>query len=363
MTIYDLDTPVIIVDREILEKNLRRAAEYAQQHHLKLRPHIKTHKCIEIARLQQDYGAVGITCAKLGEAEVMAEGGLEDILLAYPIIGKEKRQRLSQLAQKARVTVALDSQECLEEVAQAGRSAGTPIGVLVEADTGLHRCGLAPGPELIRLCQYASQLRGVEWRGLMTYQGHIRGTPEEREQGMRAEGDRIAQILDQLTREGLEPEIVSAGSTPNLSYMHLLPGVTEIRPGTYVFNDRNTLAEGSASLQDCALRVLTTVVSTAVPGQMIIDGGSKSFFSDPLITGGQGYAICPEDEHLLLIKMNEEHGFVQTGDSPVQYKVGDRLSWIPNHVCVCVNLHDELVIHRRGTVEVLWRVSARGKVR
>ncbi len=364
MRIEELDTPVLVVDLDVMERNLRRAADYTRAHGLGLRPHTKTHKTPEIALRQVELGAVGITVAKLGEAEVMADAGLQDILIAYPLIGAVKMRRLVALSDRARLMVALDSDECATQISRAMAAAGRSIGILVEADTGMRRCGVAVGPDLVNLCRRVIDLPGLEFAGVQVYQGHTGGTPEERARKVAEENVRLHRLYDTLAAAGISPRVVSGGSTPSLALMHLLDGITDVRPGTYVFNDRNTLSVGACALEDTAAHVLATVVSTAVPGQMIVDAGSKTLFSDALGGGDKrGFGLILEDGISTVVKMNEEHGYVDTSQSPRQWRVGDRVTILTNHVCVLVNLHDELVLHRGGAVEGAWRVAGRGRVR
>jgi D-serine deaminase-like pyridoxal phosphate-dependent protein len=362
MRVSEIDTPAVLIDVEILERNVRRAAEHCRKHHVALRPHIKTHKMPPLAHVQIEAGAVGISVAKLGEAEVMADAGIQDLLVAYPIVGAAKLRRLASLAERARVTVALDSFEVAEGVDRAARDAGREIGVLVEVDSGTARCGVAP-EELPALCRRIAGLRHARWHGVMTYQGYITGDPETRERLMREENGRVNGLLDRLERDGLRPKVVSGASTPNLDLCQLLERVNENRSGTYVFNDRNTVNSGSVRWEDCALRVAVTVVSTAVPGQIIIDGGSKTFTSDRAAgSADASFGRIVEDPTLQLVKMNEEHGFVQA-EGAARPKLGDRLHLIPNHVCVVVNMHDQVYLHRGDEVIDCWPVAARGKVR
>jgi D-serine deaminase-like pyridoxal phosphate-dependent protein len=361
MRASEVETPAVLIDADILERNIRRAAEHCTRHGIALRPHIKTHKMPPLAHMQVAAGAPGVTVAKLGEGEVMADAGIVDLLVAYPIVGAAKLRRLASLAERARVTVALDSLEVAEGVDRAARDAGREIGILVEADTGMSRCGVPPD-ELPALCRQVAALRHARWRGLMTYQGHIWGDPEARERGMREENGRINRLLDRLEADGLRPEVVSGGSTPNLGLCQLLERVGENRAGTYVFNDRNCVSTGSASWDDCALRIAVTVVSTAVAGQAIIDGGSKTFTPDRMAFAKEPtFGRVVEDPSLQFIKMSEEHG-VLASDGP-RPRIGDRLHVIPNHVCVVVNMHDQVYLHRGDEIVDCWAVAARGKIR
>jgi D-serine deaminase-like pyridoxal phosphate-dependent protein len=315
-----------------------------------------------LAQMQVAAGAVGVTVAKLGEGEVMADGGIEDLLVAYPIVGAAKLRRLSSLAERARVTVALDSFEVAEGVDRAARDAGREIGVLVEVDTGTGRCGVSPG-ELPALCRRVAGLRHARWRGVMTYQGHIWGDPESRERAMREENDRVNGLVGSLETEGLRPDVVSGASTPNLDLCHLLERVGENRSGTYVFNDRNCVSTGTTTWDDCALRIAVTVVSNAVADQIIIDGGSKTFSSDRMaMAPDSGFGRVVEEPAMQFVKMSEEHGFLRTYGAQ-RPAVGDRLHVIPNHVCVAVNMHDQVFLHRGDRVVGCWPVAARGKIR
>jgi D-serine deaminase-like pyridoxal phosphate-dependent protein len=346
MRTSEIDTPAVLIDVDVLERNIRRAAEHCRQHGIAMRPHIKTHKMPPLARMQIAAGAVGLTVAKLGEGEVMVDAGIADLLIAYPIVGAPKLRRLASLAERARVTVALDSFEVAEGVDRAARDAGREIGLLVEVDTGMGRCGVPP-EELPALCRRAAGLRHARWRGIMTYQGHMWGDPETRERALREENDRVNRLLDRLERDGLHPEVVSGASTPNLDLCHLLERVTENRSGTYV----------------CALRMAVTVVSQAVPGQIIVDGGSKTFTSDRKAESSDAtFGRVVEDPSLQFWKMNEEHGYIRLNGAAAP-RLGDRLHIIPNHVCVVVNMHDQVYLHRGDEVVDCWPVAARGKVR
>jgi D-serine deaminase-like pyridoxal phosphate-dependent protein len=362
---YDeLSTPALTIDLDTLERNLDRMASSCREQKVGLRPHAKTHKTPEVARMQLDRGALGLTVAKVGEAEVMAEAGLDDILIAYPILGAEKLRRLVTLARGRRITVALDSEAAAQELSRAASAQDSTLGVLVEFDVGFHRCGLAPGPSCLELARKIAGMPGLSFRGLMTYFGNIRGSLEERRAGMQVVAGKVERALAAFRDAGLEVEIVSGGSTPSAEFAHLIPGLTEIRPGTYVYNDLNTFYQGACCLQDCAARVVTTVVSTAVPGRAIIDAGSKTLSSDLLGAGPEsGYGYVVEAPDVPIIKLNEEHGHLDITRSAHEFYVGEVLTVIPNHVCTCVNMHDEVFILRNGMVAGSWRVAARGKIR
>jgi D-serine deaminase-like pyridoxal phosphate-dependent protein len=359
-----LSTPALTVDLESLERNLDRMAQYCREHKLRLRPHTKTHKTPELARMQLDRGAIGLTVAKTGEAEVMAGADPAEILVAFPVYGAEKLRRLAELARARRILISLDSEAAARQLSAAATSQGVEFGVLVEFDAGLGRCGLFPGPDCVRLARTIQKLPALRFRGLLTYPGNIWGTDQERKKESQSVAIAVARALAAFDEERLPVEIVSAGSTPSASLSHEIPGVTEIRPGTYVYNDLNTHYQGACSLEDCAARVVATVVSIAVPGRAMIDAGSKTLSSDQLRAGPQaGYGLLVEAPDAPLIKLNEEHGYVDTSNSGRHFQVGDTVTIVPNHVCTCVNLHEEIFLLRSGEVVGSWLVAARGKIR
>ena len=363
MHISALETPAVVVDLDILERNVDRLAQYAACYGLNLRPHTKTHKIPAIAKMQMASGCSGITVAKSGEAQVMAEAGLDNILIAYPIFGSAKMKRVAELACGKRITVAVDSMDTVEALSAAAHVARSTIELLVEIDVGMRRCGVSTPEAALALAAGISRLPGVRFAGVTFYPGHIWLAPGEQSSAMHAVGQQIGAIVKRLGREGLPCEIVSGGSTPSAYNSHLLPLLTEIRPGTYVFNDRNTLGVGACELNDCALRVLVTVVSTAVLGRAIVDGGSKTFSMDRWFSGTrEGHGLIPDAPDVLFETMSEEHGHLDITGADRDFQVGDRLSVIPNHVCACVNLHNRIWYHRQGEVEGSWEVDGRGKV-
>jgi D-serine deaminase-like pyridoxal phosphate-dependent protein len=364
MHIQELETPAIVVDLQTMESNIRSMAEYCQAHGFALRPHTKTHKIPTLAQMQVDAGCRGITVAKPGEAEVMSEAGLDDILVHYPVFGDSKLDRLSNLARERKITIAVDSPVTAEAISRAAARAGSTIRLLIEFDSGMRRCGVASPDEVESLAQSIAKLPNIGFAGVTTYPGHIWDGPAEQRGALSDLSGKVEAVVQRLRRSGIECEIVSAGSTPTARNSHLVKGLTEIRPGTYIFNDRNTMGVGACSIEDCALRVLVTVVSTAVNGRAIVDGGSKTFSNDRWISGTKnGFGHIVEHPSVELTSMSEEHGHLDLGSSGYAPKVGDRLTVIPNHVCACVNLHDRLHFHRGGIVEGSWQVAGRGKVR
>ncbi len=360
----ELSTPALTVDLDILGRNLDRMTSYCGARRLGLRPHIKTHKTVEVARMQLERGACGLTVAKVGEAEVMAGAEPEEVLVAYPVYGREKLERLVKLAHQTRLLVSLDEEATASELSRAASDEGVNVGVLVEFDAGFHRCGLEAGPACVDLARRIEKLPGLTFRGLMTYFGNVWGTEDDRRKEIKQVAERTERALKAFADARMPVEIVSGGSTPSSSFAHEVPGLTEIRPGTYCYNDLNTLYQGACRLEDCAVRVVTTVVSTAVAGRAIVDGGSKTFSSDPLRAGPQaGFGHVVEASDAPIIKLNEEHGWLETSKSAHRFRVGEVLTVIPNHVCTCVNMHDEVFLVRNEEVVGCWRVAARGKIR
>jgi D-serine deaminase-like pyridoxal phosphate-dependent protein len=364
MHISELDTPALIVDLDVMERNLSAMAEYCRRHNLRLRPHTKTHKIPELARKQIESGAHGITVAKLSEAEVMIDAGLTDLLIAYPIVGRAKTQRLAGLAERASLTVSLDSQEAARGISAAMSERGTTVGILVELDVGFGRCGVGDEERALTLAQAIASLPGLDFRGLMFFPGHFGVLPDERSVLRQQVNDYLDRCLDAFDRAGLPVRVVSGGSTPSRYESDRFHGVNEVRPGTYIFNDRNTVGVSAASLDECALSVLVTVVSTSVPEHAVIDGGSKTFSSDRYQAEDErGFGLIREDPAVEIERFSEEHGHLNLSQSDRRYAVGERLMVIPNHVCSTVNMHDEIYGVRGEEVETVWQVAARGKVR
>ncbi len=309
-------------------------------------------------------GARGITVAKLGEAEVMAKAGLRDILIAYPIVGRRKLERLAALAGTAKISVSADSIEVAREISRAAQEAGVAVGLLAEYDAGLRRCGVQTPDDLVSLAHEMAHLPGVEFLGLLFFPGHIRARPEEQAPQLRQIDARLQEAQDKLYRWGIGLKVVSGGSTPTAFQSHVMKTVTEIRPGTYVFNDFNTVSAGAAAISRCALTIHTTVVSTAVKDRAVIDGGSKTFSSDRL-RGGEapGFGCCVDLPGLVLETMSEEHGHLDTEKAGRRLAIGERLRFIPNHVCTALNLHNEIWGARNGEVVERWEIQARGLVK
>lgn len=361
MVLSDLETPAPIVDLDRLAANLQGMAAYTAQHGLSLRPHVKTHKSVRVASEQVRLGAVGLTCATPRELEVMS-GVTKDLLLAYPLLGRGKLSRVMALPRDVRVTVALDSPEAVVQLADAARGAGREIGVYVEVDVGMHRVGVAGVEEAIGLIRQVQRSPSLEYRGIAYYPGHIRDAVDQQDAGLARLREDVQRALERLDAAGCRPEVVSGGSTPTMWRSHEIAGVTEIRPGTYVYNDRGTAEIGTCGWGDCAFTVLATVVSTAVPGQAVVDAGSKALGREPMRgVAGEGFGALLDRPEVLVVRMSEEHGVLDLSTTSWRPRVGEQVRIVPNHVCVVVHLNDAMVGVRGDVVEETWPVSARGR--
>ena len=344
-------TPCAVVDLDVVDRNIAHVQALCDAAGLANRPHIKTHKSPFLARRQLDAGAIGITCQKLGEAEVMFDAGIEDILIATNIIGAARSGRLAALQRRVGLKVCADNPVSLAAYAAAGRDAERPIRVLIECDTGQKRAGVETPGEAVALAEMVRDDPALDFAGLLFY------PPLDGWSATQAFLDATRAGLADL---GLVPEIVSTGGTPNLVNMDHLDGATEHRAGTCIFNDRMMMAAGMAGIEDCALKIFTSVVSRAGETRGILDAGSKTFTSD---RGGlDGHGLILEHPAARIHRMAEEHGFLDLstcGDMPV---VGDILRVIPNHVCVAVNMVDRLVAVRGNDIVDVLPVAARGQL-
>lgn len=355
MLTTELDTPCAVIDLDVMERNLKRCQSYADENHLALRPHIKTHKIPEFARLQLKLGAHGITCQKLGEAEIMADAGITDILITFNLLGQQKLDRLIALCHRAEMKVVADSAECVEGLSAAMSRAGLTLPVLVECDTGAHRCGVTTPEQAVALAQLIDRLPGLSFEGLMTYPPHG---------GVAETALWLDRAVEALGRAGLAANVVSTGGTPDLFHAHEVKAATEHRPGTYIYSDRSLVERGFGTWDDCALRVHATVVSRPTADRCILDAGSKSLSSDLL--GMKGHGRILEYPDLDIAGLSEEHGHVRVaegrGGSNALPRIGERVTIVPNHACVVSNLHDRVYAARNGTVETFYDVAARGRV-
>ena len=358
-----IPTPALVIDAKVVARNLRRMADYVKAHGLNLRPHTKTHKSVLLGRRQLELGAVGLTVAKVGEAKVMAEAS-DDVLMAYPAVDPARCAELAALARGRTVRVGLDSTTAADALAAAARSAGATVGVLVDLDVGHHRTGVQSPEAALALAQHVDRQPGLRLDGVMFFPGHVWPEPDEQGASLGPIDDLLGEVLGLWAEHGLNASIVSGGSTPTAYQSHHMKRLTEIRPGTYVFNDMNCVTGGYATLDDCAARVVCTVVSDAVPGQVVVDAGTKTLTSDrchPAPDSGHGHVV--EYPAAKVTKLSEEHGQVDvTACGGRRPKVGERVTIIPNHICPCVNLQDRLYWLEGGEPPHPMNVDARGKV-
>ena len=342
------ETPALVVNEAAALNNLNRLQSYTQQHRLAWRPHTKTHKSQWMARQQVAAGAQGLTVAKAGEAGVMARES-NDILVAYPALDPSRARKLAELATSVTLRVAIDSIEAASAFAAAAEH-GSTLGLLVDIDIGFHRTGVQSASESLELARHVRTLGpSAQLDGIFFYPGHIWAAPEDQIAELQRIDALLEEAIDLWKQSGIPVPIVSGGSTPTAYQSHHVTSLTEIRPGTFVYNDANTLDGGYCSLDDCAAAVICTVVSNAVPGKVVIDGGTKTFTSDRNIClpdGGFGKILgYPEAR---LVRLSEEHGEIDLKQGP-RPRLGERLAVIPNHICPCVNLH-----------EAVWRQQSDG---
>src|ERR1700752_3103007 len=349
----DYGTPCAVIDMDRVERNIARIQAACDAAGVANRPHIKTHKSPMLAQLQIAAGAKGITCQKIGEAEVMADAGIDDILITYNLLGEEKMARLGALQAKANMTVAADNAVVVADLPKAAAASGRPLSVVVECDTGRKRAGVETPAEAIALAREIAASKGLQFAGFMLYPtetgwGDAQKFYDEALAGVRA--------------HGLDATIVSTGGTPNLKNLGQLKGGTEHRFGTYIYNDRMQVAAGVAGWDDCALNIYSTVVSRAGPERGILDAGSKTLTSDNG-GGAGGDGLILEHPEARIARFAEKHGFLDLTRSNTRPNVGDVVRIVPNHVCVVVNMMDEVVMVRGDEIVGVLPVAARGKLR
>ena len=344
-----VDTPAAVVDLERLERNLARWQEHADGVGLASRPHVKTHKSVEVARRQLALGAVGLTCQKLGEAETMVDAGCDDVLIPYNLVGAAKLERLGVLLGRAAVTVGVDDERLLAGLVEAARPAGRELGVLVDCDTGLGRTGVASPEAAVELADAVARRGSLRFDGFVTYP-----SPPEAQAF-------LGRAVELAERRGLAVACVSTGGTPGMwECGRLRPTVTEYRVGTYAFHDRKTVAAGAATLDEVALTIHATVVSRPGPGRAVLDAGSKTLGAEAAFEGSYGLVL--EAPGSPIVRVDEEHAYVVLADGEA-LELGERVRVVPNHACVAVNLFDELLVLGPDGRAERWRVDARGRSR
>lgn len=361
-----LETPCIVADLAIIKKNILQTQELCNSYGCNLRPHIKTHKSVEIARMQIEAGAVGITCAKVSEAEVMADGGITDIFIAYPLIGESKLNRAMTLAKKLkRLILAVDSLIGAEALSQMAKKHGLKVEVRLEIDTGAKRTGVSV-QNAVDLALAISKLSNLQLSGLYTFKGmmHQSKPTTDKNEAALEECTLLHQISCALSEKGVKLKDLSAGSTPTGLACAATGLVNEVRPGTYVFYDQMCVLQGVCKQEDVAAHIVATVVSTPTPGYAIIDGGSKTFPTDVALNqppfNAHSYAYVLGKDHLRLDRLNEEHGILRSFDeSPTGLQIGDTLQLSPNHICPAINLQNYIWLKDGDTYRKL-PIDARG---
>jgi len=359
----EIPTPTVIFDLDQVQRNLTAMADYTKSHGLKLRPHIKTHKSLAMAQRQIDSGAVGLTVAKVGEAELMAEA-TDDLLLAYPVVDPYRSRVIADLARHNVVHVAVDTRRAVETLTAAASAAGSFLGVLVDLDVGYHRTGVQNPEAALALATQIDCTDGLRLDGLFCFPGHITAPPDQQSTEL-ADVDRCLQdVISLWKKHGLAAKIVSGGSTPTATQSHLVSALTEIRPGTYIYYDWNSVSGRWCGPEDYAASVVCTVVSDAVPGKVVIDAGSKTLTRDQhfLSPDTEGYGHVIEYPEARIALLTEEHGEIDITHCSKAPQVGQRLHVIPNHICPCVNLHDRVWLKHDAARFEQMTIDARGCV-
>ena len=364
-TLFDLETPAVVVDLDRLEENLAEMAALCARHGVRLRPHVKSHKCVPLARRQLELGAVGLSAAKVSEAAVFAAAGVDDLLVAYPVVGRDKIDALGGLS--GAVATLVDDAAATDALSAGWSSSRRPLDVFVKGDGGLGRVGVPVErvESVLALARHVERSPRLRFAGLLTHAGHAyrAADPAGVEAVGVAEGCSMVDLAERLRARGLEVPAVSVGSTPTARAAVAVPGVTELRPGVYVFNDAQQVALGVVPMTRCALTVWTRVVSRPDPGRAICDAGSKTFSSDRGAHGTDGvpHGVAPDAPSLRLVGLSEEHGWLRAteGEAPAP---GAHLRLVPAHACAVVNLARRLWVVQGERVVDCWSVDAAGCV-
>lgn len=361
----EIPTPALVVDLDIMERNAEEYATFAEEHDVRLRSHVKTHKIPWLAHYQNELTGGGILCQTLSEAAVMAENGIDDIYLSYMVVGEEKLEHLTWLSDRVdHFATTVDCPGNIHPLQEVAERRGTTVNVVLEIDVGLNRVGVAPGEPAVEMAEMIQEQPNLKLEGVMGYEGHIGyimdevETHEDYEQKCANVMDTLEETVDMIQVAGVEIDEVKVGSTATSRYSGKHPVVSEINPGMYIFNDANLVrCVPDITIDDCALSVLTTVISKPTEDRIVADAGSKTISFDidqsPMTKG---------DENIDYYNASEEHAWIDIEDTDTSVEVGDRLEFIPPHVCTTLNLHDALIGVRDGTVEEVWEIQARGKL-
>lgn len=350
----EVDTPALILDRAACDRNLARMADFFRGRPAQLRPHFKNHKCVTLARRQLAAGAIGITCAKISEAEVLVAGGISDVLVANQVVGPQKVARLARLAREAKLTVAVDHIEQVEAIAAAAREAGSQVNLLIEVDIGMGRCGVVPGEAAFELAKQIGRCEGVRLAGLQAYEGHLVNVLDRAERGDRAKAAMQLAIDTRslLESRGIAIDCISGCSSATYNSTGTMPGVTEVQAGTYVTMDRQY--QRLAPEFEIALGVQVRVISRPTADKAVLDIGVKGAGCEFGVPGIRGY---PEVE--IPSFMSEEHAVVK---NVPDWRIGELVELIPTHACTTCNLHREMVVHDGGIVVDVWQIEGSGKL-
>ena len=354
----ELDTPALLIDLDKMEANIETMANYFSTVNADLRPHVKTHKTPIIAHKQIAAGAIGVTCAKLGEAEAVIHAGIRDVLIANQIVGTQKIARLINLAKHSEIMVAVDNLENVQAISEAAAAKDATVRMLVEVNIGMDRCGVEPGKPALELAEQIRRSPNLVFEGLMGYEGHTVAKPKrsERNTAAREAMQRLIDAKHYLEKQGVEVTVMSGGGTGTFNITGSIPEMTEIQAGSYVLMDSTYYnVEGIGEHFECALSVLATVVSRPSPNRIIVDTGLKVLakeFGIPQPVGVDGIEMTG---------LSEEHGKILVSDENISLKPGDQLEILPTHCCTTVNLHDRYYGIRNGIVESVWNITARGK--
>jgi D-serine deaminase-like pyridoxal phosphate-dependent protein len=362
------DTPEVVIDRGRLQANIDRAAAVAAAHGVQLRPHVKTHKMLEVASLQMRAGAAGVQVAKLGEAEVFTRAGIDDIFVGYPLVGAQKIARLIELIEgtDTTISIAADSMDVARPIARAAAAAGLQVPLLIEVDTGLRRLGVQPLQASLNLARELAELDGIELAGLFTHEGHVyteAQSADEKRAMTQAACAAVTETAELIRADGIPLATVSVGSSGTFRFSVECDNVTEVRPGTYVFNDLSQLLQGAATQSDLAAFVVATVVGRPEATRAVIDAGSKVLTSDRLIVSDPDttFGSVAGYPGAYVTRLSEEHGLVELPrDSDL--RIGDRIAIVPNHICPVINLTDSVSVVADGLFAERWVVAARGRV-
>ena len=358
----ELDTPALLIDLDKMEANIQTMADYISTVNTQLRPHMKTHKTPIIAHKQIAAGAIGVTCAKLGEAEAVIHAGVRDVLIANQVVGSHKIARLINLAKHSEIMVAADNPQNVQAISEAATAKGVTVRMLIEVNIGMDRCGVEPGKPTLELANQIRQSPNLKFEGLMGYEGHTVAKPDlkERKAGVQEAMQHLIDAKAYVEKHGVEVSIMSGGGTGTFNLTGSIPEMTEVQAGSYIFMDstyRNV--EGVGEQFDCSLSVLATVVSRPSPDRVIVDTGLKVLakeFGIPQPIGITGVEMTG---------LSEEHGTLKTvgqvSDTNVSLTPGDKIEILPTHCCTTVNLHDRYYGIRNGIVESVWDIAARGK--